>query len=86
MSWLFLPRFREIASWLTDDGSATAAAGVDWIQQTCGEFAVPSLSEYGVTQDDLPDLVDKAKRTSSMQGNPIELEGEELLTLAQQAL
>ena len=81
-----LPRFREIASWLTDDESATAAAGVDWIQQTCGEFAVPSLSEYGVTQEDLPDLVEKAQRTSSMQGNPIELEGGELLTLAQQAL
>ena len=81
-----LPRFREVAGWLTGDNSASAAAGVDWIQQTCREFAVPSLSAYGVTLSDLPDLVTKAQRASSMQGNPIVLSEAELLDVAKQAL
>lgn len=81
-----LPRFREVASWLTGDGSASAAAGIDWIQQTCEEFAVPRLREYGATADDLPELVEKAAHASSMQGNPIQLQPQELLTLARQAL
>ena len=81
-----LPRFQEIAGWLTGDNSASAAAGVDWIQQTCSEFAVPSLSAYGVAEDDLRNLVAKAQRASSMQGNPIALTSAELLDVARQAL
>jgi alcohol dehydrogenase class IV len=81
-----LPRFRQIASWLTGDNTASATAGVDWIQQTCAEFAVPSLSAYGVAEADLPELVAKAQRASSMQGNPIELAASELLGVARQAL
>lgn len=81
-----LPRFREIAGWLTGDNTASAAAGVDWIQQTCREFAVPSLSAYGVSLADLPDLVAKAQRASSMQGNPIVLTADELLEVARQAI
>lgn len=81
-----LPRFDEIASWLTGDPAATAGDGVDWIEALCAELVVPPLATYGVTTADVEDLVERAQRASSMQGNPIELTHDELCALVRQAL
>ena len=39
---------------------------------------IPPLRTYGVSEADIPGLVDKAAKASSMKGNPIVLEPEEL--------
>jgi len=73
-----------VAAWLT--ARSDADAGIDWIQTLCAELAVPSLSHYGVADEDVGRLVVKAERASSMQGNPIVLTRDELSTLVRQAL
>jgi alcohol dehydrogenase class IV len=47
---------------------------------------VPSLQSYGMTKDAFPDLIEKSSRASSMQGNPIKLENEELEEILCRAL
>jgi alcohol dehydrogenase class IV len=81
-----LPRFAEVASWLTGNTEASAGDGVDWIESLCAELAVPSLANYGVAESDVEDLVERAQRSSSMQGNPIVLEHDELCRLVRQAM
>jgi alcohol dehydrogenase class IV len=81
-----LPRFAEIAGLLTGDNTARPGDGVRWIQDLCQELAVPSLSAYGMREADIDELIDKAARASSMQGNPILLTRDELRLLASQAL
>lgn len=81
-----LPRFAEIAGLLTDDNAARPGDAVRWIQALCHELAVPSLSAYGMRETDIDELIDKAARASSMQGNPILLTRDELRLLASQAL
>ena len=81
-----LPRFAEVASWLGGRSDASAGDGVDWIERLCAELAVPALASYGVRESDVEDLVARAQRASSMQGNPIVLTHDELCTLVRQAL
>jgi alcohol dehydrogenase class IV len=42
------------------------------------ELGVPALSVYGVGAEDIARVVEKARKASSMQGNPIELTEMEL--------
>lgn len=81
-----LPRFAEVASWLTGHSQARAGDGVDWIEKLCAELVVPPLAEYGVTSDDIEDLVERAQRASSMRGNPITLSHQELCHLVREAM
>jgi alcohol dehydrogenase class IV len=73
-----LARYDQVAQLLTGRGTATANDGVDWIQDLCQALDVPPLSDFGLTEDDFPTVVDKARRASSMQGNPISLTDGEL--------
>jgi alcohol dehydrogenase class IV len=81
-----LPRFAEVASWLSAEQGACARDGVEWIERLCSELTVPTLAHYGVSETDVEDLVERAGRSSSMQGNPIVLEHDELCQLVRQAL
>jgi alcohol dehydrogenase class IV len=47
---------------------------------------VPALSNFGLTQADFPIIVDKARRASSMKGNPILLTDAELTEILNEAL
>lgn len=73
-----LPRYQEVARLLTGNENATPADGVAWVQQLGRSLAIPPLADYGVSRADFPELIDKAARASSMQGNPIKLDKEEL--------
>jgi alcohol dehydrogenase class IV len=82
----FLQRYDKIAQLLTGRPNATAQDGVAWVQALCQDLQVPPLSTYGLTKADFPDLIEKARRASSMQGNPIALTTEELAEILDQAL
>jgi len=73
-----LRRYDEVAQILTGDARATAADGVAWVQGLCDALRVPGLGAYGVTEADVPVLVEKSAVASSMQGNPIQLTREEM--------
>jgi len=81
-----LPRFDQVARWLTGDASATADAGVQWIQQVVSDLQIPKLSAYDIREGHVADLVTKAMNASSMKANPVALTPEELAGTLRQAL
>jgi len=50
------------------------------------EFNVPKLSQFGVKESDIPELVQLSKQSNSMKANPYELTDEELTGILQSAL
>ncbi len=81
-----LARYEEIAQLLTGSEVATINDGVVWVQELCDALQVPPLSEYGMTQDDIPVLVEKASKSSSMKGNPVTLTSDELTEILNRAM
>lgn len=81
-----LARYAEIAQMVTGDAHATIADGIAWLQTLGAELAVGGLSAYGVEEADFPSIIAKSKNSSSMKGNPIVLDEEELRFILQQAL
>ena len=67
------------------DASARAEDAADWLRALGDELGLPVLATYGLTPGDVAEVVAKARRSSSMQGNPIaftEAELAEVLTAA----
>jgi alcohol dehydrogenase class IV len=81
-----LGRFRDVAAWLTGRPGGTAEAGIAWIADLCRDLRVPGLGRYGMTTADVPALVERAKRASSMRGNPIALADDELAEIAERSI
>lgn len=81
-----LPRFDDLAAWLTGRAGASAEEGIAWVADLCRELRIPGLSRYGATSADVPDLVARAKAASSMRANPIALTDAELAEIAERAL
>jgi alcohol dehydrogenase class IV len=79
-------RFNEVARILTGFPNATVGDGVTWLQELCSELGVPPLSRFGVSEKDVPQVVIQAQKASSMKGNPIALNGDELADILQRAL
>jgi alcohol dehydrogenase class IV len=81
-----LARYREIAAIVTGRPDADAVDGVDWVAGLVHALSIPGLSRWGATEADVEALVAKARAASSMKGNPIELEEEELAEIARASL
>lgn len=73
-----LERYGEVARQITGDPTASPEDGAAWVQQLVTDLGVPRLSSYGIGEDDVPAIVEKAAIASSMQGNPLPLLNEEL--------
>lgn len=76
-----LERYTTIARLLTGQKEATAEDGVEWVRALGAELGIPSLRTWQIAQADLPGVVEKAARASSMQANPLPLTREELLAV-----
>ncbi len=74
----FLRRCDQVAQWLTGRAEARAEDGLAWLYELCRHLQVQPLPAYGMREGDVPDLVERAKKTSSMRGNPIPLTDEEI--------
>ncbi len=81
-----LARFDEVARILTGDEKARAFDGVEWIRGLCAAFGLPGLRQFGLGEADFPTAVGKARKASSMKGNPIELRDEELTAILASAI
>jgi len=73
-----LRRFEDIARILTGSSDATAEEGAEWVFRLCRDLSIPPLRTYGVTEQEVEVLVEKASHASSMKGNPIPLTQEEM--------
>jgi len=79
-------RFNHVARLVTGDSAATAQDGVRWIAELCRKLEIPPLRTYGITESDLPSIVEKASQASSMKGNPVPLSAEQLHQIVSRAL
>jgi alcohol dehydrogenase class IV len=81
-----LARFGEAAKILTGEKSATADDAIFWAKTLILKLQIPSLSDFGLSTADFPILAEKAKNSSSMKGNPVELNNEQLFTILEKSL
>ena len=80
-----LKRFDEVAQIITGRTYARGQDAIDWIHELCSHMRVPPLSFIGIRQEHFPGIVAKARRASSMKGNPIVLTDEELMAILEKA-
>ena len=83
---LSLARYTEAARLLTGDVEASADDGAAWLARLVSDLRIPGLAAHGVTPADLPTIAAKAAQASSMKGNPINLEPDELSAILAAAL
>jgi alcohol dehydrogenase class IV len=81
-----LARYNELARILTQSTKARAEDGISWVKDLCQTLQIESLAQLGLNKADLPAVVAKSQKASSMQGNPIRLTKEELFEILQMAL
>jgi alcohol dehydrogenase class IV len=68
-----LERYRAIARILTGDPEAIPEDGAQWLESLARQLAIPRLAAYGIGTGDIPALVEKAARASSMKANRVVL-------------
>ncbi len=81
-----LRRYCRVATLLTGNPSATADAGVEWVQKLVADLPVPKLGVFGLREEHVAELVGKAKSASSMKANPVQLTDNELAQTLRLAL
>jgi alcohol dehydrogenase class IV len=81
-----LRRYNSVAAILTGSEKAIAADGIHWVSELCKALQIPGLRTYGISEVDIPELVEKAAKASSMKANPIVLTRDELTEALQAAL
>ena len=81
-----LPRLQELGRMLTGKANANGMDGISFIRDLSLEFDIAPLRTYGIQLGDIPLIVEKAQKASSMKGNPIFLEDDELSEILSEAL
>jgi alcohol dehydrogenase class IV len=76
-----LDRYTEIAGILTGNPAAAVEDGFAWIRSTVALLEIPRLAAFGLSLQDVDDVVAKAAGSSSMQGNPVVLSHDDLRTI-----
>jgi alcohol dehydrogenase class IV len=56
------------------------------VRALVAELRIPGLRTYGVTAEDVPVLVEKAARASSMKSNPVALSAEQMAAILHAAI
>lgn len=79
-------RYKKVAQVLTGKDNAEAEDSASWLNDLCQELRMQSLRAYGLTQEQLPVLVDEASRASSMKANALPLFRDEVMEIAERAL
>lgn len=81
-----LSKYEEAARILTGKPSAQVKDAIAWTEKMTAKLNIPPLSSYGLDRTHFPELVKKAKKASSMKGNPVKLNDEQLTYILEQAL
>jgi alcohol dehydrogenase class IV len=81
-----LDRYTEIARLLTSDASASPEDGAEWVRGLMESLKIPGLSGYGLTAGAFAALAGKALKASSMKGNPVPLEVDDIVRILTRAM
>ena len=79
-------RYEIVARLLTGKSDASAEDGAAWVASLVRHLEIPPLRCYGITEQHLPVLVEKAQKASSMKANPVVLSPQSLTAILQAAL
>lgn len=79
-----LVRYGEVGRLLT--GRPVAEAGLEFVRALCFDLGVRGLAELGLTEDLMDEVSEKASRASSMHGNPVVLDHDELVGILRRAM
>lgn len=79
-------RYYQVAQILTGNNSATADAGIEWVQELVNDFNIPRLGTHGIKPEHTTEIVKNAMNASSMKANPIKLTEAELGEILQSAI
>lgn len=80
-----LGRYAEVAQLLAGDRDAQPDDALAWIWSLDRTLNLPPLSDYGLQRSDFPRLIELASKSSSMQGNPLELTEDEMYEILERA-
>lgn len=83
-AWL-VERYTDVARALTGQSEAAAEAGVARVRELVEALGIPRLGAFGFAPDRGEEIAERARVSSSMKGNPIELTKVELLDLLERA-
>jgi len=81
-----LARFDEIGRIVTGKDTANASDAVTWVGELCLALGLPGLRKHGLSTVDFPIVMERARKASSMQGNPVKLNDEELTAILTRAI
>ena len=81
-----LGKFDEIARIFSGNKNAKAEDGIRSIVELVHELNIPTLASFGLSPDIFPELVEKVKNSSSMKGNPVLLNNDELFLILRKSL
>jgi alcohol dehydrogenase class IV len=81
-----LARYTEVAHWVTGQSDACIEDGIDWLFQLTENLSIQPLSSYGLREQDVSAVVEKAAIASSMKANPIHLTNDELSKILRSTL
>jgi len=81
-----IQRFEQVARWVTGDDHAEIQDGVEAVGALGKFLKIPSLSNYGIREEDFPAIIHKAKRSSSMKGNPGLLSEDDMALILKKSL
>ena len=73
-----IKRYTNVAQILTGKQEATAEEGAAWVHELNLQLNLPKIKNIGITAEDFPDIIKKAKQASSMKGNPVALTNKDL--------
>jgi alcohol dehydrogenase class IV len=80
-----LERYHEIAQVLTGRPEARPEDGAEWVAELVAELRIPPLAGFGVAEHAFDEIAAQARRSSSMQGNPVALTDTELAAVLREA-
>ena len=63
----------------------TGESGAIWLGNLIRKLGIPSISTYGIMEEDFPEIILKANEASSMKANPVELSDVELAEILRQS-
>jgi alcohol dehydrogenase class IV len=59
---------------------------VRFVRELCADLGVPGLADLGLREEQIPAAAEKAAQASSMKGNPVPLEQNELQDILRRAM
>ena len=77
-SSIVFTKYEKIARIVTKNEKARARDLIRWTDELYEKLNMPHLSEVDLKEEQIEELIDKAKKSNSMKGNPIQLTDEEL--------